>query len=97
SADGRLIGHIVESASPAAGTANQIADALASIIAAAHAQGPGYVVTACGIAIPGPFDYAAGISHMTHKFQSINGMRLGDALRERSGLPVHFINDAAAF
>ncbi len=97
SVEGGLIGHIVASGSPAARAADEIADALAGIIAAARAQGPDHQVTACGIAIPGPFDYAAGISRMTHKFQAINGMPLGEALQARSGLPVCFINDAAAF
>src|ERR1700742_4871424 len=97
SVDDGLLGHIVGSASPEAGTADEIAGALAGIIAAARAQGPNHEVTACGIAIPGPFDYAAGISRMTHKFQAINGMRLGEVLHARSGLPVCFINDAAAF
>ena len=97
SVEGGLIGHIVGSGSPAARAADQIVQALAGIITAARAQGPDYKVTACGIAIPGPFDYAAGISRMTHKFQAINGMPLGEALQARSGLSVCFINDAAAF
>lgn len=97
SLEGGLIGQIVGSGSPAAGTADEITDALAAIIAAARAQGPNHEVTACGIAIPGPFDYAAGISRMTHKFQAINGMPLGEALQARTGLPVCFVNDAAAF
>jgi glucokinase len=97
SVEGGLVGHIVECGSPAASRANEITDALAGIIAGARAQGAGHEITACGIAIPGPFDYAAGISRMKHKFQAINGMPLGKALQARVGLPVCFINDAAAF
>ena len=97
SVDGGLIGHIVGSGSPAAREADEIVDALAGIIAAARAQGPDHEVTACGIAIPGPFDYAVGVSRMRHKFQAINGMPLGEALQARIGLPVRFINDAVAF
>jgi glucokinase len=97
SVEGGLIGHVVASDSPAARAADEIADALAGIIAAARAQGPDHEITACGIAIPGPFDYAIGVSRMTHKFRAINGMPLGEALQARSGLPVCFINDASAF
>jgi glucokinase len=97
SVEGRLIGRIVGRGSPAAGTANEITDAFACIIAAARAQGADHEIMACGIAIPGPFDYAVGISRMTHKFQAINGMPLGEALHAVVGLPVCFINDAAAF
>ena len=27
------------------------------------------------IDVPAPFDYTAGVSHMTHKFQAINGVK----------------------
>ena len=47
--------------------------------------------------MPAPFDYAAGVSHMEHKFQAISGVDLGRLLREITGLPTCFINDADAF
>jgi glucokinase len=97
SVGGRLIGHITGTSSPAALAADKVVDTLAEIIATARGQARDHEVTACGIAIPGPFDYAAGISRMTHKFEAINGLPLGGALQARSGLPVCFINDAAAF
>ena len=97
SAAGELIGQVVESASPAAGTKNEIVAELARAVAAARAQAGDFAVTACGIAMPAPFDYAAGVSHMEHKFQAINGVELGRLLREITGLPTYFINDADAF
>ena len=94
---GGLIGEIVESASPAAGTKDEIVSDLARAVAAARAQAGDFTVTACGMAMPAPFDYAAGVSHMEHKFQAINGVDLGRLLREITGLPTYFINDADAF
>jgi glucokinase len=97
SAAGGLIGEVVESASPAAGTKDEIVTELARALAAARAQAGDFTVTACGIAMPAPFDYAAGVSHMEHKFQAINGVDLGRLLVEITGLPTYFINDADAF
>ncbi len=55
-----------------------------------------------GIAIPGPFDYAAGIGKFTGvgKFQNLDGVELGRALAPRMDPPprsLTFINDAEAF
>ena len=98
SADCELIGDLRGSRSPAAGTKDEIVDRLARAVAAAGAQaGGGDEVIACGLAVPAPFDYAAGVSHMTHKFQAINGVPLGDLLMAKTGLPVYFLNDADAF
>ena len=97
SASGGLIGEVVESASPAAGTKDEIVHDLARAVAAARAQARDFTVTACGIAMPAPFDYAAGVSHMEHKFRAINGVDLGRLLVQLTGLPTYFINDADAF
>jgi glucokinase len=97
SAVGELIGEVVESASPAAGTKDEIVAELARAVAAARAQAGDFTVTACGIAMPAPFDYPAGVSHMEHKFQAISGVDLGRLLGEITGLPTYFINDADAF
>ena len=56
-------------------------------------------VTGLAIAICGPFDIDAGISRMrgVHKFESIFGIDLQGALRDRStvaGLPIRFARDA---
>ena len=97
SADGELIGEVLESASPAAGTRDEIVTELARAVADARAQARDFTVTACGIAMPAPFDYVAGVSHMEHKFQAINGVDLGRLLMGLTGLPTYFINDADAF
>lgn len=51
------------------------------------------------IAMPSPFDYEQGISHMQHKFQSLYGLDLRRELARRLCCPaddIHFLNDAAA-
>ena len=97
SAAGAVLGEVLESASPAAGTRAEILSELARAVAAVRAQAPDVTVTACGVAMPAPFDYVAGVSHMDHKFRAIKGLRLGGLLREITGLPTYFINDGDAF
>jgi glucokinase len=97
SIDGELIGDVRESGSPAAGTRDEIVRELARVIGAARAQAGSAEVIACGIAMPAPFDYPAGVSHMTHKFRAIRGLPLGTLLASETGLPVYFLNDADAF
>lgn len=97
SGDGEIIGGLLESGSPATGTRDEILDGLARVIDKALARADGARVSGCGVAIPGPFDYIAGVSHMMHKFQAIKGLSLGDFLRAKTGLPVYFVNDADAF
>jgi glucokinase len=97
SVDGELTGGVRDSGSPAAGTRDAIVRELARVIGAARAQADAAEVIACGIAMPAPFDYPAGASHMTHKFQAIRGLPLGTLLTAQTGLPVYFLNDADAF
>jgi glucokinase len=97
SIDGELIGDVRESGSPAAGTRGEIVRELARVIGAARAQAASAEVIACGIAMPAPFDYPAGVSHMAHKFRAIRGLPLGTLLAAKAGLPVYFLNDADAF
>lgn len=56
-------------------------------------------ISGIGVAMPGPFDYLKGISHMDHKLAAIKGMELGPELQKRLAMdfPVRFINDASAF
>lgn len=102
-ADGDVIGGLRESDSPASGTKDEIVNEFARVIAAARARAGAAAraaaaeVVACGIAIPAPFDYAAGVSHMTHKFRAINGVHLGRLLQAATGWPAYFVNDADAF
>ncbi len=95
--DGELAGEVLGSGSPAGGTRDEIVAELARLIGAARAQAGPAEVTACGIAMPAPFDYPAGVSHMAHKFQAIRGLPLGTLLAAKAGLPVYFLNDADAF
>ena len=54
-----------------------------------------------GVAVPGPFDYAAGVSRIAHKLQGLYGVDLRAELCGALGLTepaaVHFLNDAEAF
>ncbi len=59
-------------------------------------------VPGIGIAMPGPFDYENGISHMRNqdKYDNLYGMDIRMELAERIGVDgasIRFINDAAAF
>lgn len=51
------------------------------------------------VAIPGPFDYERGVGDFegVAKFGSLRGVRLGDELSERLGIPVQFVNDVTAY
>ena len=55
------------------GSREEIEGSLAAAVArgAAFAAERGMELAGIGIAIPGPFDYAAGVSRMTQKFRSI--------------------------
>ena len=64
------------------------------------------LVLHAGVGMPGPFEYAAGISRLTHKFAALYGMNVGAALQERWArgapsamdcMPVFFANDAAVW
>jgi glucokinase len=81
--------------SDAATIVTSIGELISSLKSKAEAQGD--TVAGCGIGMPGPFDYAAGVSQMTHKFQAIHGLDFGAALSRQTGLTVVFVNDAAAY
>lgn len=80
--------------------AQRIVCAFADVIAAGIHSADG-LITAIGFAVPGPFDYARGISLMTHKLAGINGVDLSAALRaalpEIKKIPMRFCHDANAF
>jgi glucokinase len=54
-----------------------------------------------GVAAPGPFDYATGVSAVAHKLEGLYGVDLRSELYAASSLPdpaaIHFLNDAEAF
>jgi glucokinase len=64
------------------------------------AKGVAAGASALGVAVPGPFDYEAGISAITHKLGALHGVDLRRELATGLGLEpraVVFLNDAAAF
>ena len=70
-------------------------DQLGSQVTAGTQCVPGAV-----LAMPGPFDYVAGVSWMRHKMPYLYGVNVRHALVERLGWKdeqVQFLNDAAAF
>lgn len=60
----------------------------------------GLSVAGVGVDFPGPFDYAKGMSYMTHKFQSIFGLDLIEVFSSHpailKGTPVRFMHDVNA-
>ena len=67
---------------------------------ASRIDGPAEVVW--GVAIPGPFDYPAGIGRFTNvgKFEALNGIHIGQRLRHLitpHPAALRFLNDAMAF
>jgi glucokinase len=73
----------------------QVLFSLADEATADHAP-----ILGASLAMPGPFDYIAGISWMKHKLTYLYGFDLRNALAKHFGLDaakVRFLNDAAAF
>lgn len=77
-------------------SSNVILDAIASTVAMAA---DGAAVSGLGISVPGPFDYANGISLMKHKFVSLYGLDLKAELERRFGhcRKIEFRHDAVSF
>ena len=58
----------------------------------------GYAVSAVAADTPGPFDFAAGMSRMEHKYTAIYGVPLRPWFTEALGdVPVCFVHDSTAF
>ena len=70
----------------------KVLEAFASLIERARPLGAD---RAC-VCMPGPFDYENGVSHMKHKFASIEGVSLR-APFESAGMDVTFVHDSTAF
>ena len=81
--------------------ATEILDAWSEVCLAAAEAGP--TPHGVGLAVPAPFDLAAGVSQMTHKFQALRGLPLVPLLRQRwkgsvlADVPVSIANDADCF
>lgn len=69
---------------------------LAGFVAMLDRASAGWLVEAAVIAMPAPFDYALGISHMEHKFAALEGTDVGAALSAATGMNLVFVNDAEA-
>lgn len=84
------------------GTLEQVTESLAAVVrrGVSIALERGLQLAGIGIAIPGPFDYAAGVSHMQHKFQSIYGVPLREVLQTLpevgEDIPIVFVQDVNA-
>ena len=85
------------------GTAEQVVNGLATALLSLQRQAADLAVRGIGVAMPGPFDYQAGVSSMRGlgKFDAIRGLPLAEAVVERAptiaGLPWRWLNDAQAF
>jgi glucokinase len=92
------LGPIVSAPHPAEETSDAFVDTIFSLGAQAT-ESLGRVAGAA-LAIPGPFDYSAGIGRARHKLAYLYGVNLRQALALRFGwdpAEVRFLNDAAAF
>ena len=92
------LGPVVVASHPENKTSESFVEVLAELgkkaIAAEHGT------LGASLAIPGPFDYAAGVSRMKHKMPYLYGFDLRAALAARFGWQpgqVRFLNDAAAY
>jgi glucokinase len=92
------LGPVVSAPHPASETSDAFIDLLHTLGVKASTGGNGL----CGaeLAVPGPFDFAAGISHMKHKLPYLYGVDMRGKLAERFGWQpgqVRFLLDSAAF
>ena len=85
------------------GTTEQVVGGLANVLLALRGRAEDLDVRGIGVSMPGPFDYAAGVSAMVglSKYDAIHGLPLAEAVTARApdlaGLPWRWLNDAHAF
>ena len=94
--DGTLLAPVGSVPVDSAGTMDGILSSWRSVIEAVSAA---FSVNAVLVSTPGPFDYDAGCSRMTHKFAAIRDLPLRPLLCGYAGreIPVRFMSDSAAF
>lgn len=95
----RADGAMVAAASIAAHAAADRATVVGALARAAAVALDLTSATRLVVAVPGPFDHAAGVSAMTHKFGAIRDVELRPALRARLEPPpdpIVFVDDAEA-
>ncbi len=92
------LGRVVSGPHPAEQTSNAFIHLLYSL--GVKASTGGISMGGAELAVPGPFDFAAGISRMKHKLPYLYGVDLREKLAERFGWQpgqVRFLLDSAAF
>jgi len=92
------LGPVVSAHYPAEQSSGAFVDLLHSLGVEASSCFAG--VSGAEIAVPGPFDFLAGVSRMRHKLPYLYGVNLRQPLAERFGweaCQVRFLKDAAAF
>ena len=73
-------------------------EAMLAVFRQALAWGRAYAPACLGMACPGPFDFARGVSHMRHKWRGLKDVPLPPVFaRELPGVPVRFLHDSTAF
>lgn len=69
-----------------------------SVFRQALAWGRDFGPACLGVACPGPFDFARGVSHMRHKWRGLMDVPLPPVFqRELPGVPLRFLHDSTAF
>ena len=85
----------------ATGTEDEVFEKWLQVINSAISKSPGNTVLGIGIAIPGPFDYENGISHIqgVSKYDALYGKNIREILSRKlnTSLPIYFQNDAGCF
>jgi predicted NBD/HSP70 family sugar kinase len=101
---GELLQHSIQRKDVSSGEhAGLILQQWSAALSAAMAGQEGHSIKGIGIAIPGPFNYAEGISLMkgNNKYEQLYGINLEQALRAElnidASIPIRFENDAACF
>ncbi len=92
------LGEVFHTPHPIHESSEAFIDAVVSLAVRANADA--HEVAGASLAMPGPFDYAEGVSYMRHKMPYLYGVNLRHELGQRLGLEpkqVRFLNDAAAF
>lgn len=92
------LGSVITAPHPAEETSDAFVGLLHSL--GVRAAAGSLHVSGASLAIPGPFDYATGVSHMRHKLPYLFGVNVHEALAVRFGWQasqVCSLNDADAF
>ena len=95
-----MVSPCLQIAVQAEGSARQIEDSWRQLSknALEIAQSLGVNIGRVCVSTPGPFDFAAGMSRMRHKFPAIYGLPIRPWVQGELGdVPVDFLHDSTAF